>query len=158
MSTPVEPNEAVRALSEVRDRQRRAVEAGVVPQWFWTVTAVLVVAFCAGVETRRPLVVGLATIVFALGLGASVAVLVTRIPVQLRNDLVGSVGAMMIVGYVLGLVGVTIGVAFTLLALRVPYPATLASLVCAAGLVVGGPWLMRRLRTVMADRTVGGGR
>jgi hypothetical protein len=148
----IRPDEAARALSEVDLRQQRAVHAGVVPGWFWPAIAVLVVLLSAGIESRRPPVVGLAAVVFALGLGATIALTVRGIPVQIRNDLIGSVGAMMIVGFVFSLVGVTIGIAFTLQGLHVRYPATIASLVCALGLMVGGPWLMRRLRGVMTSR------
>jgi hypothetical protein len=148
----IQPDEAARALSEVGFRQQRAVDAGVVPGWFWVANAALVVILSAGVESRRPPVIGIAVIVFALGLGATIALTVRGVPVQVRTDLIGSVGAMMIVGFVLSLVGVTIGIAFTLQGLHVRYPATLASLVCAVGLIIGGPWLMRRLRGVMTSR------
>jgi hypothetical protein len=148
----IRPDEAARALSEVDLRQQRAVGAGVVPGWFWSAVAVLVVLLSAGIETRRPVIVGVAAVVFAVGLGITIALTVRGVPVQIRNDLIGSVGALMIVGFVFVLVGVTIGVAFTLQGLHVRYPATIASLVCALGLIVGGPWLMRRLRGVMTSR------
>jgi hypothetical protein len=155
MNERIEPDEAARALVEVRSRQQRAVQAGVVPGWFWVSVAILVVVLSAGVDARRPLLVGLAATVFALGLVATVGLLVVRLPVQIRNELIGPVGVLMIVGFVLALVGVTIGIAFTLRAAGLAYPATWASLFCAAGLVVGGPWLMRRLRAVVGGRTVG---
>lgn len=148
----IRPDEAARALSEVDLRQQRAVDAGVVPGWFWPAIAVLVVILSAGIETRRPVIVGVAAVVFAVGLGATIVLTVRGIPVQIRNDLIGSVGAMMIVGFVFVVVGVTIGVAFTLQGLHFRCPATIASLVCALGLMVGGPWLMRRLRGVMTSR------
>jgi hypothetical protein len=155
MNTNIDPEEAARALSEVHHRQRRAVDAAMIPGWFWWAIGALVVVLSAGVDSRRPVLVGVAAVVFGIGLAATIVLLVTRIPVQIRNDLVGSVGALMIVGFVLCLVAVTLGVAFTLRAVDVPYPATLASVVCAAGLGFGGPWLTRRLRAVMTSRAVG---
>lgn len=148
----IHPDEAAQALSEVGFRQRRTVDAGLIPGWFWAAIGVLMVVFSAGVESRRPVFVALASVVFALGLGATIALTVRSVPVQSRNDLIGSVGAIMIVGFVFVLVGVTLGTAFTLKGLHVRYPATLAVLVCALGLSLGGPWLMRRLRGVMTSR------
>jgi len=83
----IHPEEAARALSEVDLRQQHAVDAGVVPGWFWTAIAALVVIFYAGIESRQPVIVGVASVVFALGLGVTIALTVRSVPVQLHNDL-----------------------------------------------------------------------
>jgi len=80
---------------------------------------------------------------------------VMRTKVQVRNDLLRASGALAIAGFVIGVVAVTLGVAFTLQAAGVAYPATWASLVNALGLGVGGPILMRKLHAMAAGRTLG---
>ena len=56
------------------------------------------------------------------------------------------------------MVGLSLAVAFSLRAAGVGHPATLADLVGAAALIVGGPVLTRRLRRIMLANTAGGTR
>ena len=151
----IHPDEAARSLSEVRERQRRAVAAGLVPTWFWWAIAALVTVFCAGIESQRPALIAVGATIFGLGIATSVVIVVTRGKALVRNDLLGPAGGAAIACFVIGVVAVTLGVAFTLRAAGVAYPATVTSLVNAVGLVVGGPILMRRLHAMAAARTLG---
>jgi hypothetical protein len=151
----IHPDEAARSLSEVRDRQRRAVAAGLVPNWFWWAIAALVTVFSAGIESKRPALIAIATTVFGIGIAASVVVVVTRGKAQVRNDLLGPAAGAAIAGFVIGVVAVTLGVAFSLRAAGVAYPATWASLVNAAGMIIGGPILMQRLHAMASRRAIG---
>ena len=69
----------------------------------------------------------------------------------------GKVLALLIVGTVWLIVGLTIGVAFGLRALGSPAPGTIATAGCGAALIVCGPRLMRRLRRIMMSRRAGVG-
>jgi hypothetical protein len=72
--------------------------------------------------------------------------------VKVEEALLGPRGAILIVGFVGLLVGGTLALAFALQAANVPNPATIGTVLCAVGLVFGGPVLMRRLRAVMQER------
>ena len=151
----IHPDEAARSLSEVRERQRSALAAGLIPTWYWWAVALLVTMFCAGIESDRPALVVAATIVFGLGIATSVFIVVTRAKAQLRNTLLGAAGTLAILGFTAATVAVTFGVSTLLEAADVPFPATLASLVNAASLIIGGPILMRKLHAMAAARTLG---
>jgi hypothetical protein len=69
--------------------------------------------------------------------------------VRIHPTALGSGGALYIVGFVWLVVGTTLVVAFGLQAERLPYPATLGTVLAAAMLIVGGPMLMSRLRRAM---------
>jgi hypothetical protein len=150
----IHPDEAARSLAEVRERQSRALAAGLIPNWFWWAIAALVTVFCFGIESKRPAFIAIAATVFGVGIAVSVVTVVTRGPAQVRNDLLGPTAGLLITCFVLGVVGVTLGVAFTLRAAGVAYPATWASLVDAVGLIVGGPILMRKLHALAAARAL----
>jgi hypothetical protein len=152
---PVTPDQAAQSLSEVRDRQRRAIAAGMIPTWYWWAVGLLVTMFCAGVESDRPALVTTATVIFGLGIATSVVIVATRAKAQMRNDLLGTTGTLAIAGFTLATVAVTAGVSFALDAAGVAYPATLGSLVNAAILVIGGPILTRKLHAMAAARTIG---
>jgi predicted phage tail protein len=73
--------------------------------------------------------------------------------VKVHDRLLGARGAGLIVGFV-GLVVVgTLGLAFALQAADVSVAGTVATVVCAIALIVGGPVLMRRLQEMMRRRT-----
>jgi hypothetical protein len=154
----VQPAEAAQALVQVRSRQQQAIAAATVPDWFWGVMAVLVPVFTGSIESGRPEVIVTGSAAFGIGLLVTITVVVGRARAQIHNNLLGVRGGLTIAGFVLALVAVTQAVAVGLLELRVPYPATLSTLVTAGGLVMGGPWLMRRLRRIMSDRVAGGTR
>jgi hypothetical protein len=151
----IHPDEAARSLSEVRERQRRALAAGLIPTWFWWAIAALVTVFCAGIESKRPAYIAVAATVFGVGIAVTVVTVVTRGRAQVRNDLLGPTVGLAISGFVIGVVGVTLGVAFALQAAGVAYPATWASLVNAVGMIVGGPILMRKIHAMATTRTLG---
>src|SRR5690348_9146301 len=118
----IHPDEAARSLAEVRERQSRAVAAGLIPTWFWWAIAVLVTVFSAGIESKRPALIAVAATVFGVGIAVSVVTVVTRGRALVRNDLLGPAAGLLITVFVLGVVGATLGVAFTLQAAGVAYP------------------------------------
>lgn len=153
MANEVRPDEAAGALTEIARRRAQVATLTIIPTWFWWATAVLMVGFSVAVDTRRPLVIGLATAAFVLGIllvtGRLVLGIIGR--AQPRNDLVGPTGVLAILGFVAGILAVSLPTSFALRAAGVHYPATAGVLLAGVFMVVGGPLLMRYLRRLMLD-------
>jgi hypothetical protein len=157
MAEDLRPDEAVRALDEIRSRQQQVVAASVIPNWYWWATGGLMVVLSAGVDSHRPALIAVATTVFVVGLTTTILAVVLRSRAQIHSGYLGPPGGMAIGGFVVTLVGAAIGIAFTLRALGFGWPATGGNLVAGVGMGLGGPVLMRRLRTIMsrhAERTL----
>jgi peptidoglycan/LPS O-acetylase OafA/YrhL len=154
----IPPVDAELALAEMRARREQVVDTNLVPTWFWVSVSALMLLFVAGIETRVGWVIAIATLAYTLGLGAVILALVRKARVQVRQTLIGTRGILTILGFAAGLVAVGVGLGFTLEALSVPFPATLALLPVAAGLVLGGPRLMAHLRKLMLSRPLAGSR
>jgi hypothetical protein len=159
MSEKAHPDEAARALAQIRDRQEQVINVTVVPAWYWWLVGGLIVALPAAIESREPVTIGIGVIVFVLGfLGGTGWVVRGALHVQPRNELLGGRGVMMILGFVALVLGITLAVAFSLGAAGVSHPATLANLLGAVLLIAGGPVLTRALRRIMLDNRAGGTR
>ncbi|MBU2664881.1 hypothetical protein KOI35_15365 [Actinoplanes bogorensis] len=154
----VPPIDAELALAEVRARRAQVIDANLVPGWFWPSVAVLMLLFVAAVETAVPWVVATGSILYAAGLATTIVAMVRRSRAQVRTTLIGAHGAAAIAVFTLVLVAVGVGLGFTLEALGVPAPATIACVPVAAGLAFGGPALMAYLRRVMLSRPLAGTR
>ena len=155
----VRPDEAAKALAHIRQRQEQVVDVTAIPAWYWWAVGALMVGLSLAVETRRSTVIGLGVSGFVPGILAATGWVVRRaLRVQVRNELLGARGVLLILGFVGAVVAVTLAVAFSLRAAGVGHPATLADLVGAAALIVGGPVLTRRLRRIMLANTAGGTR
>lgn len=154
MRNDVRPDEAAGALDEIARRRAQVVDSTTVPIGFWWATAALMVGFSIAVETGRPLVIGIATAVFVVGVLAVVGRLVLNIMrrAQPRNGLLGPAGILAILGFVAGILAVSLPTSFALDAAGVRYPATIGILLAAVVMVTGGPILMRYLRRLMVDR------
>lgn len=148
MTGTIEPNEAAAALDEIGRRRHQVIDGGLVPDWYWWTIAIPTVVLGLVVDTRDALAIGVAAVLYAVG----VALLTGWIVfgglrgVKVSEALLGPRGAGLIVGFVWLLVGGAIAIAFVLGAVGFGYPATAGTIACAAGLIIGGPRLMRRLR------------
>jgi peptidoglycan/LPS O-acetylase OafA/YrhL len=154
----IPPTDAELALAEMRSRREQVVDTNLVPTWFWVAVSALMLLFVAAIESRVGWVIAAATLVYTLGLGAVILALVRKARVQVRQTLIGTRGIATILGFAAVLVAAGVGLGFTLEALSVPYPATLAILPVALGLVLGGPRLMSHLRKLMLSRPLAGSR
>ncbi|KHD78220.1 hypothetical protein MB27_06220 [Actinoplanes utahensis] len=152
------PIDAEIALAEMRARREQVVETSLTPAWYWPAIGVLMVLFVASVESRIGWVIAIGSILYALGLSAVIIAVVRKARVQVRQDLMGVRGALAIAAFALALVAVGLALGFTLAALSVPFPATLACLPVAAGLVIGGRYLMSYLRRLMLSRPLASSR
>jgi hypothetical protein len=156
----IRPDEAAGALTEIARRRAQVVTLTIVPTWFWWAIAVLMVGFSFAIEVGRPLVTGIATTVFVVGIlivtGRLVLGVIGR--AQPRHDLIGPAGVLAILGFVAGTLAVSLPTSFALKAAGFGYPATAGVLLSAIVMVVGGPLLMRYLRRLMLDSPAGGPR
>jgi hypothetical protein len=147
----IRPEQAAEALAEIRTRQERVFAGPFVPGWYWPAVGGLQVAFSAGVESRRPVLVAVATMVFAVGIAGAVLLVVLRARMTARNALIGRRGAVAIGIFVAVNLALGLGTAFGLGGLGVAYPGTIGSAVVAVSLIVLGPVLGRRLRRIMRE-------
>jgi hypothetical protein len=145
------PEEAARALTEIRQRQQQVIDLAVLPTWYWWAIAALVVVLAAGVDSDTPVAIGAAVAVFVFGIlaatGSALAGTIRHAP--LRNGLLDRRGVAAILAFMALTIGITLGLTFTLRAAGVSYPATLAAVVGGLGMGIGGPKLSRWLRQIM---------
>jgi hydrogenase-4 membrane subunit HyfE len=145
-------DEVAQALDEIRTRQRQVVGASVVPAWFWSAVAVLMVEFSIGIESHRRVLMAWGTSIYVIGLLAVILTVVLRSRAQIRPRYLGRAGAATIAGFVVAVLAVALAVGFGLAATGFRWPATAGVTVAAVCVAAGGPLLMRRLRTVMTRR------
>lgn len=156
MGEELRPDEATRALAQIRDRQEQVINVTVIPAWYWWLVGSLIVALPAAVESRQPVVIGIGIAGFVLGIIGSTGWAIRRARhVQPRNNLLGGRGIAMILGFVALVVGVSLALALSLSAAGVSHPATLANVLGAVLLIAGGPLLTRALRRIMLANRAG---
>jgi hypothetical protein len=160
MNEKLDRDDAARALVEIDQRQEQVIKLALIPWWYWWAIAVLIVGLTAAVESERPLVIGIGVSVFVVGLLSATGWVVARQfrDAQLRRDMLGPAAVLAILGFVAAVLAVSLPTAFLLDAAGARYPATLANILGAIVLVVGGPMLMRYLRDIMLANRAGGRR
>src|SRR5262249_35694219 len=151
MANEVRPDEATLALTEIARRREQVITLTIIPTWFWWAVAALMVGFSVAVDTRRSLVIGIATAAFVLGILAVTGRLVLGIirRAQPRNELLGRAGVLAILGFAAAILALSLPTSFALKAAGFRYPATAGILLGGTAMVVGGPLLMRYLRRLM---------
>jgi hypothetical protein len=157
MHEELRPDEAARALTEIRQRQEQVIKLAIIPAWYWWAIAGLMVGLSVAIDSHRRLAVGIGTSVFVVGvLTATGWVVIGGLRrAQLRNELLGPTGVLAILGFVATVLAVSLPSAFAFQAAGVRYPATMGVLVGAVLMVVGGPLLMRFLHRVMLANRAG---
>jgi hypothetical protein len=158
MNQQLRPDEAAAALAEIGQQQEKAIEAVLVPVWYWWVVAAGMVAIGAAVDTHSAAVLAVVLPIAVLVIAGLTAAMIfgTYRRVRVRDrELLGDRGALAIVGFTWLIVGLTLGLAFGLRAAGVPRPATIATVAGGAALVTGGPLLMRALRRIMLGNRAG---
>ncbi len=157
MPENLRPDEAARALTEIRQRQEQVIKLSIIPAWYWWAIAGLMVGFSAAIDSHRRLAIAIGTSVFVIGvLTATARVVIGGMRrTQPRNDLLGPIGVLAILGFVATVLAVSLPTAFALQAAGVRYPATLGVLVGAILMVLGGPWLTRLLQRIMLAKRAG---
>ena len=88
MNDRVEPADAARALSEISRRREQAIRRAAIPRWFWWATAVLTIAWVAGMEFQRGALFWAGTALFITGTLAVNGLMLSReFRARLRPDL-----------------------------------------------------------------------
>src|SRR5215469_16726786 len=158
MSGYMQPDDAASALAGIRQQQKQVIDAILVPSWYWWTVAAGMVVIGAATDTRRAVVLAAAIPVAAVIIAALTLGMIfgTYRRAQVRSaELLGDRGALLIVGFVWLVVGLTLGIGFGLRAAGAPAPATIGTAIGGAALAAGGPALMRRLRTIMLSNRAG---
>jgi FtsH-binding integral membrane protein len=158
MNGRLRPDEAASALAEIGRQQEKAIDAVLVPTWYWWVVAAGMVAIGAAADTHSTTVLGVVIPVAVVVIAALTAAMIFGAyrRVRVRSDeLLGERGALAIVGFVALIVGLTLGIAFGLRAAGAHLPATIATVIGGTALVIGGPLLMRALRGIMLGNRAG---
>ncbi len=152
------PDEAARALTQIKDTQTRVIDVNYIPTWYWWLIAILSVLLAVVIDGRNSTAIAIAVPLFVLGILAGTAFVVRgALHVKPRNELLGAKGVWLILGFVAVVVGLTLALAFGLKARGVAHPATLGMVLCAVLLVAGGPVLTRALRRIMLRNRDGAG-
>jgi hypothetical protein len=161
MNEHVRPDEAADSLATMRRHQRLLIDAVMVPVWYWWVVAAAMIAIGLAVDTQRPvalaIVIPIAVAVLAALTGAMIFGAYRRARVR-SSELLGARGAASIVGFVWLVVGLTLGSGFALRTAGSSAPATIATVIGGAAVVIGGPVLGRWLRRTMLANRAGAGR
>jgi hypothetical protein len=157
MHEELRPDEAARALTEIRQRQEQVIKLAIIPAWYWWAIAALMVGFSAAIDSHRPLAIGIGTSLFVIGVLTTTGWVVIGglRRAQLRNELLGATGVFAILGFVATVLAVSLPTSFAFQAAGVRYPATRGVLVGAVLMVVGGPLLMRFLQRIMLAKRAG---
>ncbi|MEV6632307.1 hypothetical protein AB0M54_16315 [Actinoplanes sp. NPDC051470] len=153
MNEHIHPDDAARSLAEVRRRKEQIVALSRIPGWFrWTV-ALLAVVLAAGLDSRRPLLIGVGTTVFVLGLLIALGVIFGRgwSRATPRHDLLGPRAGLVIVAFVGLVLLVNLPTTFLLQAAGSPLPATVGAVAGGVVMIVGGPIVARYLRRLADD-------
>jgi hypothetical protein len=158
MNGYLQPDEAASALAGIRQQQEQVIDAVLVPSWYWWVVAPMMVAIGGATDTRRPavlaVIIPVAVVIIAVLTFGMIFGTFRRAQVRGR-DLLGDRGAVLIVGFVWLVVGLTLGIGFGLRAAGAPAPGTIATAIGGVVLAAGGPVLMRRLRVIMLGNRTG---
>jgi len=150
MSIPISESEAGLALSSIERHRKQVIAEIDVPRWYWFALAAGWVALGLVADFAPPWAYVAGTILF----GAAHASIAPRVitgrraspRLSVRGDLVGHRIPILIIGLLVIMVAATVGIALLLQADGARHPATWASVVVAALLVVVGPALMGVVR------------
>jgi hypothetical protein len=143
----VEPEDAARALDEIRSRREQVIRRKVIPAWHWWGHAALIVMLAACIETGGVFVwVGLG-VFMVVGFAIDGWVRGASLSPASRRSLAGpGAGRRTLLGVLTFLVvvlGVCLATGLTLKAFGVPYPGTIAATVGALVFAVAGQRLVR---------------
>lgn len=158
MSIPIGESEASFALSSIEQRRRQVIAEIDVPPWYWFALAGGWVALGVIADYAPPWAYLAGTVLF----GAAHASIAPRVlsgrrgsrNLSVRGDLVSGRIPLMIVGLLVVMVVLTVLISLLLHADGARHPATWASVMVAALLLVGGPAFMGAIRR-RAERSLG---
>jgi hypothetical protein len=158
METPVTPNEAQGALNTIERSRLRVIEEIDVPWWYWWGLALGWIALGVIADVGPSWLTTVATVAFGAG-HASVAPRVISGRHASRDLSIGKALApphlaRIVIGGLIALGALTVGLALLARADGADHPATIASVIVAVIIVLGGPLLLSTARKRAARTAV----
>lgn len=147
----IERAEAQRQLADIEQRQLSAVERLLIPTWYWFLAAVGIVIVGFVADTGSAALIVATALIFGSIIAIATVDVIFGIwsGARVRDQVLGDEGSISISVFTFVALGASLATAFLSRALGFGYPGTLGTIVGALVLVMGGPWLTRRLRRVM---------
>lgn len=150
MEPQITPMEARAALDAVDRGRRKVIDEIDLPTWYWWGLALGWVALGVITDLKHPWLTAAATLVFG-AVHASVAPRVASgrhrtAHMSVRADVAGRRTAQLVIGAVATLGALTVGLALLASADGARHPVTMASVLIAVIIVLGGPRLLAAIR------------
>jgi hypothetical protein len=151
MSSPPTEAEARLALHEVERGRQRVIDQIGMPSWYWWGLAACWIGLGVLNDVANAWVVGVATITFgAVHSAVSQRLLAGRrrtSGVKVRAEVAGRRTPLIVFGFLIALAGVTVAAGVAAYADGAEHPGTIASVLVAALILLGGPRVMAAIRT-----------
>jgi MFS superfamily sulfate permease-like transporter len=157
MGRSITPEEAQTALRTVDYERRRVIEQVDLPRWYWWGLAVGWIALGMITDLKHSWLTALATLVF----GAVHSAVAPRVVdgrhgsdrLRVGRAIVGHQVSRLVLAGLVGLAGVTVAASLAARADGARHPVTMASVLVAVILVLGGPRLLAHVRHRLATRS-----
>ena len=148
--------EARVALHDVERARQRVIDQIGMPRWYWWGLAACWIALGVLNDVANAWIVAVATLVFgAVHSAVSQRLLAGRRQrgdLKVRRDVAGSRAPLIVFGFLIALAGVTVAAAFAAYADGAEHPGTIASILVAALILLGGPRVMAAIRADASRR------
>jgi hypothetical protein len=152
--------EARLALHGVEQARRRVIDQIGMPRWYWWGLAASWIGLGIAADVAGPWVTLAATLTF----GAVHSYVSTRLlagrrrtsDVKVRAEVAGRRAPALLFGFLIGLGALTVAAAFLAYADGAGHPGTMASVLIAVAILLGGPRLMAAIRTDAVRRAAAG--
>jgi hypothetical protein len=155
MTNSLSDAEARLALHEVERGRQRVIDQIGMPRWYWWGLAACWIVLGVLTDVANAWVIAIATVTF----GAVHSVVSQRLlagrrrtrGVSVRADVAGRRAPVIVFGFLIGLAGVTVAAAFAADADGAEHPGTIASVLVAVMILLGGPRVMAAIRARASD-------
>jgi hypothetical protein len=148
--------EARVALHDVERARQRVIDQIGMPRWYWWGLAACWVALGLLNDVASAWIVAIATLVFgAVHSAVSQRLLAGRRQrgdLKVRRDVAGNRAPLIVFGFLIALAGVTVAAAFAAYADGAEHPGTIASILVAVMILLGGPRVMAAIRADASRR------
>jgi hypothetical protein len=142
--------EARLALDQVKQGRQRVIDQIGMPRWYWWGLAACWIVLGVLNDVASVWVIAVATVTFgAVHSAVSQRLLAGRrstTGVKVRADVAGRRAPVIVLGFLIGLAGVTVAAGFAAYADGAEHPGTMASVLVAVIILLGGPRVMAAIR------------
>jgi hypothetical protein len=150
MTNPLTDAEARLALHEVERGRQRVIDQIGLPRWYWWGLAACWIVLGVLNDVANAWVIAVATVTFgAIHSAVSQRLLAGRrrtSRLKIRADVTGRRAPVIVFGFLIALAGVTIAAGFAAYADGAEHPGTMASVLVAVMILLGGPRVMAAIR------------